>query len=430
MSLRFKQKLWDDIKFALTTCLAIYVIISSRTYHSRSKDAHSRSTKSESKSGHNGHNGNDTISDTIESLDPFTKVMDTLKSSIKFSRTKKPITYYLGPNKTWTPHEYFNFKGFNLLPKMPNPYFIFHNKLPKSGSTSMSDLVNSLSGRNNFNYVKMNSGNMKFDAERILIEWLRVNLREPFFFMQHHYWMNFTKYGIDQPTMINVIREPVSWFSSHYHFKLNGWERLPGQRANSSNPMLSLEDCILKRAPDCTRNSWRYIEFFTGSAFERIERSSLKTDDLRQETLNLETEKQKADGVKQAKIRLIKDYHVIGVLEQFEDTLELLEHMLPRYYKGARATWKNSNISGTQNKTKSLHKKKLSDEAVEMMKLNVLHHETDLYDFTGGITKSEFFSNLKFLEQKPMIQDNSLICLSNLKVFCYFLLYFSVRCPR
>ena len=39
-----------------------------------------------------------------------------------------------------------------------------------------------------------------------------------------------------------------------------------------------------------------------------------------------------AKAVEHAKMRLIKDYHVIGVLEQFEDTLELFEAMMPKYY--------------------------------------------------------------------------------------------------
>jgi len=30
---------------------------------------------------------------------------------------------------------------------------------------------------------------------------------------------HFLSFGLEQPTMINVIREPLDWFSSHYHFK-------------------------------------------------------------------------------------------------------------------------------------------------------------------------------------------------------------------
>ena len=60
------------------------------------------------------------------------------------------------------------------------------------------------------------------------------------------------RYDIDQPTMINVIREPIDWFSSHYHFKLYGWSRKPGQRGDQNE--MTLEECINTNAPTCARN--------------------------------------------------------------------------------------------------------------------------------------------------------------------------------
>ena len=79
----------------------------------------------------------------------------------------------------------------------------------------------------------------------------------------------------------------------------------------------------MNEAKDCVRNPWRYIEFFVGSGLSEAyhHRNGLETD----------AQKQKA--VEHAKMRLIKDYHVIGVLEQFEDTLELFEAMMPKYYR-------------------------------------------------------------------------------------------------
>jgi len=41
-----------------------------------------------------------------------------------------------------------------------------------------------------------------------------------------------------------------------------------------------------------------------------------------------------------AKKRLIDDFYLVGILEQFEDTLLLLERTLPRFFKGAVSTWK------------------------------------------------------------------------------------------
>ena len=41
------------------------------------------------------------------------------------------------------------------------------------------------------------------------------------------------------------------------------------------------------------------------------------------------------------KRRVVKDYFIIGILEQFEDTLALFEIMLPMFYKGATDAWKS-----------------------------------------------------------------------------------------
>ena len=42
-----------------------------------------------------------------------------------------------------------------------------------------------------------------------------------------------------------------------------------------------------------------------------------------------------------AKIQAMRTFFVIGILEQFEDTLALFEIMLPMFYKGATDAWKS-----------------------------------------------------------------------------------------
>lgn len=238
----------------------------------------------------------------------------------------------------------------------------------------MNDILKALNKKNHFNYLKMDAENMKFDDEKQLAGWAKENIvgHTPFLLMQHHYWMNFTNYGVPQPTMINVIRNPIEWFSSHYHFHLYGWQRSPGERG-ARYEAVTLDECVLKKKPQCVENSWRYIEFFTGSSSRGGHNSDLNS------------ESEKARAVKHAKTRLVKDYHVIGVLEQFEDTLELFEHMLPNYYKGAMQIWHSKKVQDTREATKSLNHTELSEEAREVMTQKLLLHEMDLYTFTVAL---------------------------------------------
>ena len=50
--------------------------------------------------------------------------------------------------------------------------------------------------------------------------------------IKHHLYTNFTAYGLEEPTWINVAREPVSRFVSSYYFRRFGFARHEGVRNN------------------------------------------------------------------------------------------------------------------------------------------------------------------------------------------------------
>ena len=52
--------------------------------------------------------------------------------------------------------------------------------------------------------------------------------------------------------------------------------------------------------------------------------------------------KQRAN--KRAKINVLRTFHVIGVMEQFEDTLEMFERMMPRFFTGVGQIWQSSGM--------------------------------------------------------------------------------------
>ena len=43
------------------------------------------------------------------------------------------------------------------------------------------------------------------------------------------------------------------------------------------------------------------------------------------------------------KRRVVKDYFIIGILEQFEDTLKVFETILPSYYSGVLDIWQSDS---------------------------------------------------------------------------------------
>ena len=115
--------------------------------------------------------------------------------------------------------------------------FIFHNKLPKSGSSTMNGLLKALARQNSFTFEKLEPIDIpgdKFDLENPLVKYLKIHLKPPYFLLKHHYFYNFSKYdlpeGIREATYVNVIRDPVDWFASHYYFSRFGWNRKASDR--------------------------------------------------------------------------------------------------------------------------------------------------------------------------------------------------------
>ena len=67
-----------------------------------------------------------------------------------------------------------------------------------------------------------------------------------------------------------------------------------------------------------------------------------------------------------AKIQAMRTFFVIGILEQFEDTLKVFETILPSYYSGVLDIWQSdsksfeivaSKVKSVSNKMKSVASK-------------------------------------------------------------------------
>ena len=85
--------------------------------------------------------------------------------------------------------------------------------------------------------------------------------------LENHSWKfkNLNKrHGLVEPTWINLIRDPITWFESSFYFKRLGWSQKPGARRRTDVDT-TIEQCIEKRHPDCEFSTWKYIQFFCGN---------------------------------------------------------------------------------------------------------------------------------------------------------------------
>ena len=106
----------------------------------------------------------------------------------------------------------------------------------------MNGLLKALARKNSFNFEKLEPVDIpgdKFDLENPLVKYLKLHLKPPYFLLKHHYFYNFSKYdlpeGVREATYVNVMRDPVDWFASHYYFKRFGWQRKATERGFSGS---------------------------------------------------------------------------------------------------------------------------------------------------------------------------------------------------
>ena len=94
---------------------------------------------------------------------------------------------------------------------------------------------------------------------------------------------------------------------------------------------MSINECISSGHPECDQPIFKYIPYMCGNS------DLCRALQIDQKTKGHERWKKAAEA---AKVNVIKSYFVIGILEQFEDTLTLFEKLMPKYFTGIKTIWK------------------------------------------------------------------------------------------
>ncbi|XP_076652366.1 heparin sulfate O-sulfotransferase isoform X1 [Halictus rubicundus] len=244
---------------------------------------------------------------------------------------------------------------------------IIYNRVPKTASTSFVGLVYDLCKQNKYHVLHINvTNNMhtltlpnQIQFVNNISEWTSI---KPAFYHGHVAFLNFEKFGAKQmPLYINLLRKPLDRFVSYYYFLRYGDNFRPHLIRKKHGDTKTFDDCIDAGQPDCDPNNmWLQIPFLCGH------------DPACWEIGN-------SWALEEAKRNLQKHYLLVGVTEELTEFIEILQLVLPRFFKGAYNSFLHNNKSHLRQTTQKINPR---PETVDKIQKSVVWKmENELYNF-------------------------------------------------
>ncbi|KJH42886.1 heparan sulfate 2-O-sulfotransferase [Dictyocaulus viviparus] len=200
---------------------------------------------------------------------------------------------------------------------------ILYNRIPKTGSTTFTNAVAyDLYKVNSFNVVHINMTKnrqvMSLKDQREFVNNItNWSVRKPAFYHGHVAFIDFQRFGLQNPIYINIVREPLERLLSHYYFLRFGDNFRVGLKRSRAGNNETFDECMIRGGRDCDmRQMWLQIPYFCGQHYFCTVVGS-------------------RDALDHAKRNLINKYLIVGISEQIRDFIALLECLIPHFFNGA-----------------------------------------------------------------------------------------------
>ncbi|XP_022246863.1 uronyl 2-sulfotransferase-like isoform X2 [Limulus polyphemus] len=228
----------------------------------------------------------------------------------------------------------FDFRGLDVDK-------LLYNRAPKCGSTTIYSIMQKLSvdlGYQHYNSKIYNKKLLDESQQRRFVKRVK-RMPSPCSFDRHVFFVNFSQFGETSPLYINVVRDPVERIVSSYFYRRAAAKRRANQgRPNEYWMNKNFEQCVLSSDPECT--------FIDGGIYSVLLLPYFCGQDRRCLIHNHPW------ALWQAKQNIQRFYPVVGVLEDMNTTLIVLENTLPRFFRGAFKLYHNTEIRRNQNTRK------------------------------------------------------------------------------
>ncbi|XP_072179331.1 uronyl 2-sulfotransferase-like [Diadema setosum] len=178
----------------------------------------------------------------------------------------------------------------------------------------------------------------------------------------HTSFYHFTNLTGGTPVYINMIRDPVERMVSAFYFTRYGDKSIPKTVEDQTQRIMSIEDCIRSRHYSCTAP--KIFPKFCGYQPECWSDSNRRW------------------GLRTAISNVKRYYTFVGIVEEYENSLLLLEKLMPDMFGGLLETYHTPTKSGknTSAETKTINKQPISPELVQIAR-EYMKEDYEFYDF-------------------------------------------------
>ncbi|XP_070561377.1 uronyl 2-sulfotransferase-like [Ptychodera flava] len=240
---------------------------------------------------------------------------------------------------------------------------LIFNRVGKCGSRSMVHTIDIISRKNHFPHIKSDVFTQKRLNDQEQAEFVaEVDvLQPPYIYNRHVDYVDFSRFGSEQPMGINLIRDPLDRTVSFYYYTRFGDAITQRSASSIKDVNQTFDECVVKEREECnTNNTFRIIPYFCG-----------------QEDICRVPSRQ---ALERAMLHVVRDYVFVGVLEDFNNTLLVFENVIPQFFAGAMDAYKSVLEKGDVQSFKSVSRKEPSEVAKTIMRER-LALEYEFYDF-------------------------------------------------
>jgi len=258
---------------------------------------------------------------------------------------------------------------------------LFFNRVPKVGSQTTMELMRALALKNNFHYHKDRTQKVETikltNNEEKWLSHLINYFSTPSVYVKHVCFVDFQRFNISMPIYVNMVRDPIERVISWYYYVRAPWYFVERKRAFPDLPLPNpnwlrkdFESCVSNHDPEC-----RYIPGLKHDGFGDHRRQTMFFCGHRDDCTGFNTE----IAMRRAMHNVESHYAVVGVLEDLNKTLTVLEHYVPRFFKGALNTyWNEVHMFSKINR--NIYKPPVSEATKELVRRNFTH-EIEFFEF-------------------------------------------------